>query len=41
MEAFLNDMMDENTIPDDPLDKECYMYAREGNCASLPIDNLR
>jgi hypothetical protein len=31
MEAFLSGIMDENTIPDDLMDKECYMYGREGN----------
>jgi hypothetical protein len=29
MEAFLNDMMDENTILDDLMDKECYIYTGE------------
>jgi hypothetical protein len=40
MEAFLNDMMDENTILDDLMDKECYIYAREGTCVSLSINPL-
>ncbi|KAM0921909.1 hypothetical protein ACQ4PT_006546 [Festuca glaucescens] len=31
MEAFLSGIMDENIIPDDLMDKECYMYGREGN----------
>ena len=35
MEAFLSDIMDENTIPDDLMDEECYMYAREGTYTSF------
>jgi hypothetical protein len=40
MEAFLNDIMDENAIPDDLLDMDCYMYASEGNYGTLPTDTL-
>ena len=40
MEAFINGIMDENTIPDDLMDKDCYTYAREGTYASLSINPL-
>ena len=34
MEAFLSNIMDENTIPDDLMDEECYMSSREGTYAA-------
>ncbi|KAM0921908.1 hypothetical protein ACQ4PT_006546 [Festuca glaucescens] len=37
MEAFLSGIMDENIIPDDLMDKECYMYGREGNCEIVKV----
>jgi hypothetical protein len=40
MEAFLSGMMDENTIPDDLMNKGCYMYAREGTYTTISIDPL-
>lgn len=36
-EAILAGIMDENTMPDDLMDKECYMYDREGTCIGLSI----
>jgi hypothetical protein len=38
MEAFLSGIMDENAIPDNLMDEECYMYAPEGTYASLSVD---
>lgn len=40
MEAFLSSIMDENAIPNDLTDKECYMYDREGTYASLSTNRL-
>jgi hypothetical protein len=41
MEAILSGIMDENNIPDDLMDKECYIYGREGTCATLSNAPLR
>ena len=40
MEAFLSGIMDENTIPDDLIDEECYVSTREGTYAGLSIGPL-
>jgi hypothetical protein len=37
MDAFLSGIMDENAIPDDLMDEEYCMYAREGTYAILSI----
>ena len=37
MEAFLSRLMDENTVPDDLMDEEYYLFAGEGTYAILCI----
>ena len=40
MEAFLSGIMDENSIPDDLMDEEYYMFDREGTYVRFSIVTL-
>ena len=40
MEALLNHIMDDDTIPNDLMDEECCMYDHEGTNASLSINTV-